>query len=371
MKKIVFCSLAIVALFACKSGDKKFEAGQTEINGTIKDIDTGSITLTHETIDGDKLDTLKLKSGKFTFTTTLNEPTLFVLAITGEKEIQPLVFYAEPGKTTIDGTLDSLAKSKVDGGKTQEEYKTAAGDLMAIFNQGKSLYQPFQEAKQNGDVATQQKIQVQFEAINKQVLAYIIKYAADHKSSIIAAQLITFYLNDDAHDAEMKTAYEAFTDNVKTSVAGKKLKKTLDMKQNTTEGAVAADFTLPDTDGKNVSLSSFKGKYLLVDFWASWCGPCRGENPNVVAAYNAYKNKGFDVLGVSLDEERTAWLAAIDKDHLTWHHVSDLKGWSNSAAVLYGVQSIPMNFLLDKDGKIIAKSLRGEDLQAKLKELMP
>jgi thiol-disulfide isomerase/thioredoxin len=120
----------------------------------------------------------------------------------------------------------------------------------------------------------------------------------------------------------------------------------------------------------SVSLSSFKGKYFLLDFWASWCGPCRRENPNVVKAYRQYHNKGFDILGVSLDDSKDDWLKAIKKDGLSWTQVSDLKGWKNEAATLYGIQGIPMNFLIDKEGKIIAKNLRGQDLEKRLAEVL-
>lgn len=132
----------------------------------------------------------------------------------------------------------------------------------------------------------------------------------------------------------------------------------------------APEFTLNDTAGKPVTLNSFRGKVLLVDFWASWCGPCRHENPNVVKAFNEFKDKGFDVLGVSLDEDKGKWIEAIKKDKLTWTHVSDLKGWQNEVSGLYGVMSIPSNFLINSDGKIIATDLRGDNLRAKLTKLL-
>ena len=141
--------------------------------------------------------------------------------------------------------------------------------------------------------------------------------------------------------------------------------------KKTAIGAVAPEFSMNDTEGKAIALSSLKGKVVLVDFWASWCGPCRQENPNVVKVYQKYHSKGFEILGVSLDQRKEDWLKAVKDDNLTWIHVSDLQYWQNAAARLYGVNAIPQSFLLDKDGKIIAKGLRGEQLEKKLAELFP
>jgi peroxiredoxin len=135
-------------------------------------------------------------------------------------------------------------------------------------------------------------------------------------------------------------------------------------------GNFAPDFTMNDTEGKPISLSQYKGQYILVDFWASWCGPCRGENPNVVAAYKKYKNKNFTVLGVSLDEDKDAWVKAIQKDGLTWKHISDLKGWQSAVVPVYGIEGIPYNVLLDPEGKILATELREKDLDAFLSKTL-
>ncbi|WP_448633938.1 peroxiredoxin family protein [Pedobacter panaciterrae] len=160
------------------------------------------------------------------------------------------------------------------------------------------------------------------------------------------------------------------SEKVKRSSFVKQINNALILNAKTAVGQPAPLFSMADSDGKMISLTDFKGKYVLIDFWASWCGPCRKENPNVVSAYRKYHDKGFEILGVSLDTKKDAWLSAIKADDLTWNHVSDLKGWANAAAAVYGVKSVPASFLIGPDGKVVAKDLRGEELHKKLESIL-
>jgi peroxiredoxin len=165
--------------------------------------------------------------------------------------------------------------------------------------------------------------------------------------------------------------FKGLDKSVRESENGVNTRKLIDRYMTVRIGAQAPLFTAPDTSGHPVNLADYKGKYLLLDFWASWCSPCREENPTVVIAFNKYKNKKFDILSVSLDQpgKKDLWIKAIHQDHLTWQHVSDLKYWDNAVAKLYMIRSIPQNFLIDPTGKIIAKDLRGNALIKKLEEL--
>ena len=199
---------------------------------------------------------------------------------------------------------------------------------------------------------------------------FVLKHPNSYISLVVLGELLGN--NSGVGPSTIANLYKNLSEQVKKTDLGKELEIKLISTTQTAIGAVAPDFTQNDPKGKPVNLSDFRGKYVLIDFWASWCGPCRQENPNVVKAYAQFKSKNFEILGVSLDNPnaKTAWLNAIEKDKLTWTQVSDLQGWKNQAARLYGVESIPQNFLIDPNGVIVAKNLRGENLIRTLSDIL-
>ena len=217
-------------------------------------------------------------------------------------------------------------------------------------------------------MAEYQRLQAASQPAEMERLEQFIK---KHPASFAALHALTGASNS-LEPAKLEELYNQLTPVWKGSTASKNLAARINATKALAIGKIAPDFVQPDTLGNNVSLKDFRGRYVLIDFWASWCGPCRAENPNVVSAYNKYKDKGFTVLGVSLDREgaKDKWIDAIHKDNLTWTHVSDLKFWDNAVAKQYGIQAIPQNFLLDKEGRIMAANIKGDEFLKKLEEII-
>jgi len=343
-----------------------------KLTGQLKGLDKGLAYLSHRIGDKEIKDSAVITNGRFTFSGTVPEVKIYTLKIKGDK--QQKNFFLENREISIIGDKDSLFNAKVVGSpETDTYFGFYNGPWRTITAKAGQIYRRLDSANQKGKLtltpAQRKPFDDDFKALDVLNQNAIKAYVAAHASSVAVAAIVEDRFINYPNPEQAAIMYALFSPAVKNSFYGKAIKESLALTNKTAPGKLAPDFTMNDVDGNPIKLSSLRGKYVLVDFWASWCGPCRKENPNVVAAYKKYHDKGFEILGVSLDGKKEAWLKAIKDDGLTWKHVSDLKGWANAAASLYGVKSVPASFLLDKNGKVVGKDLRGEELNDALAKL--
>ncbi|MCF2495992.1 peroxiredoxin family protein [Dyadobacter chenhuakuii] len=381
MKGIVKQSIFIfsLAFLSLQSQAQQLAPKDFSVNGKVKNGAKGEkVKLLRTTAGGSsiKLDSTQLAAdGTFAIKGVENDRgSFFSLNIADRQKVILLVEGGETFNVVADGTArdekGNGGNADISGSKNMEYYGQIDKLMRSFAAKVTGWNEEYAKAEEKKDAKKIQEVQQAFAGADKERLDVIKKLLPEMGTSLVALFTANNFLSPD-NDLEMlKKLADDYEKVTPTPTLAKGFIGQIKRIAGVSVGQQAPDFTLNSPDGKPVALSSLRGKFVLIDFWASWCGPCRMENPNVVRMYDKFKDKGFDIYGVSLDDNEKAWKTAIERDKLKWLHGSELKKWNSGVAQTYGVNAIPATFLIDRDGKIIAKNLRGPALESKLTELL-
>ncbi len=372
MKQFILIISIVLTILSCNSKPDGFV-----LNGKIDGINDGTKVTLRTVKDGKPfiVDSTTIQNGSFMITGKTEYIDVHFFNFQNVRGSFPFILDNKELNFTL--YKDSLAVSKIEGSIDNEIAQNYMKTVSTFKKEFDGLRKEYQEAQQNQDTLFLKAYNAKVDAIKENNTQFNINYVKEQYKSIFSVLLLeslekskTLPLN------EVNKIYESYSKQLQESTPGKRLKEKIDATLATAEGSVAPDFTAPTPDGKEITLSKVRGKVTIVDFWAAWCGPCRKENPNVVKIYEKYHDKGLEIVGVSLDgtprqkDAKKAWLDAIEKDGLTWHQVSNLNYFNDPVARKYNIRSIPATFILDSEGKIVAKNLRGPALEKKIAELL-
>ena len=372
MKKYIAIITILFAVFSCQKDQKSFE-----ISGNIDGIENGKKVYLKALMNGKAInvDTSEVNEGKFSFVGAVETPDVHLLTVESVRASLPFIL----GNENLDFTIykDSITLSKIEGSLDNDVAQKYTKGVIVFQKKNQALREQARTAQKNKDTVFLKSFGDKMIELRNENNEYNLNFIENHKNSLFTVLLLENLQSQRVIDPKQaKDLFSEFPVDLQESASGKRIKEKIDIALTTAIGSVAPDFTAPDTEGKDLTLSEIKGKVTIIDFWAAWCGPCRRENPNIVKIYEKYHDKGLEIIGVSLDgnprqkDAKQEWIDAIAKDGLTWHQVSNLNYFNGQVAKQYNIRSIPAMFVLDEEGTIIAKNLRGPALEQKISELL-